>query len=199
MYKKFSLLFIAILICAIIISACGQDVSQQTGDWETYTNEVNGYSFDYPADCTFGQMPANCKEKPPEERPQECLCFLDNQNPDQVFLQAFLGDVKNLTLAGFYVSHYDSPVYDPPPGAELIPWLKEGFSELHDEIPGEPNFELDGVEAVKVSTPKSQMAGSYDDIYFFLNGKLFNIHMGEPDNEERKELYDQMLSTFRFD
>jgi len=112
MYKKFSLLVIAVLISAIITSACGQSRSQPTGEWKTYTNEVNGYSFNYPADCTFGQMPANCKEKPPEERPPECLCLLHNQNPDQVFLQAFLGDVENLILAGFHVSHYDSLVYN---------------------------------------------------------------------------------------
>jgi hypothetical protein len=192
-------IIITLLITTMVVSACGQSVSQPTGDWKTYTNEVNGYSFNYPADCTFGQMPVNCKEKPPEERPPECLCFLDNQNPDQVFLQAFLGDVENLTLAGFNVSHYDSPVYDPPPGAELITWLKEGFSELHDEIPGEPNMELDGVEAVKISTPKSPMAPSYDDIYIILNGKLFNIKFLDPDNSESKELYDQMLSTFRID
>lgn len=199
MYKKFSLLVIALLISAIITSACGQSGSQPTGEWKTYTNEVNGYSFNYPADCTFGQMPANCKEKPPEERPPECLCFLDNQNPDQVFLQAFFGDVENLTLAAIHVSHYDSPVYNPPPGTELIPWLKEGYSDMHEEIPDAPNMELDGVEAVKISTPKSPMAPSYDDIYFILNGKLFNIKFLDPDNSESKELYDQMISTFRFD
>ena len=192
-------IFITLFIIMTAVSACGQSMSQPTGEWETYNNEVNGYSFDYPADCTFGGMPANCKENPPEERPQECLCFLDNTNPDRVFLQAFLGDVENLSLAEFAVSHPETPVYNPPPGAELIPWLKGGFSELHEEIPDEPNMELDGIEAVRISTPKSEMAPSYDDIYFILNGKMFNIKLLLPDNEESAVLYDQMLSTFRID
>jgi hypothetical protein len=199
MDDKPKILFITLLITTLVVGACGQNMRQPTGDWETYKNEVNGYSFNYPADCTFGGMPRNCKENPPEERPPECLCFLDNKNPDRVFLQAFIGDVENLSLAVFAVSHPDSPVYNPPPGAELIPWLKEGFSELHKEIPDEPNMELDGIEAVRISTPQSEMAPSYDDIYFFLNGKMFNINLLEPDNKEIAVLYNQMLSTFRID
>ena len=126
-------------------------------------------------------------------------CFLDNKDPDRVFLQAFLGNVENLSLAEFAVSHPDTPVYNPPPGAELVPWLKEGLSELHEKIPVQPNMELDGIEAVRISTSRSEMAPSYDDIYLILNGKMFNIKLLEPDFEENAELYNQMLSTFRFD
>jgi hypothetical protein len=199
MNNKTNTLVVALVIFAIFAGACSQNGRQSTRPWNTYTNEVNGYSFNYPAECTFGQMPVNCKEKPPEERPPECLCFLDNQNPDQVFLQAFLGDVENLTLAGFSVSHYDSPVYNPPSGTELIPWIREEFAEMHDQIPSEPNMELDGVKAVRITTPKSPMASSYEDIYFILNGKLFKINLLDIDNTDNKKLYDLMLSSFQFD
>lgn len=199
MSSKTNKLIVALSILAILAGACSQNGSQSTRPWNTYVNEVNGYSFNYPAECTYGQMPPNCKEQPPEERPQECLCFLDNQNPDQVFLQAFLGDVENLTLAGFSVSHYDSPLYNPPGGTELIPWIREEFAEMHDQIPSEPNMELDGVKAVRITTPKSPMASSYEDIYFILNGKLFKINLLDIDNTDNKKLYDLMLSSFQFD
>lgn len=54
-------LFITLLIITIVVGACGQSMSQPASDWETYKNEVNGYSFNYPTDCTFGGMPENCK------------------------------------------------------------------------------------------------------------------------------------------
>ena len=52
-----------------------------TADWPVYENAVLGYSFKYPSGCFFGPMPADCKGNPPEERPPECLCFLDSENP----------------------------------------------------------------------------------------------------------------------
>ncbi len=45
-----------------------------------------------PVDCFIGRMPVYCKASPPEERPHECLCFLDGENPDQVRFNAFTGE-----------------------------------------------------------------------------------------------------------
>ena len=63
-----------------------------TEDWPVYENEAFGYSFKYPSECFFGPMPADCKQSPPEERAPECLCFLDAEDPWEVYLQAFVGD-----------------------------------------------------------------------------------------------------------
>ncbi|MEA3440145.1 MAG: hypothetical protein U9R58_07670 [Chloroflexota bacterium] len=114
-------------------------------------------------------------------------------------MQAFLGEADALTLAGFNVDHYDSPVFNPPPGTELTAWLESEFSQMHAEIPDESNFELDGIPAVRLYTPGSPMAPSYEDIYIILDGKLFNIKMLEIDNEDNKKLYEQILGSFQIE
>ncbi len=170
---------------------------RETADWETYINEKYEYSFKYPDNCFYGPMPVYCKQSPPEERPPECLCFLNGENPDSVFLQAFTGEKDNLTLADFSVFHsvfVDS--YSPPAGTDLVSWLKEKFP--YQDVPDEINTEIDGILAVKVYTPFSGMAYSQEDIYFIKSDKLFRISMLDVDNENNRELYNKILSTFKF-
>ena len=185
-----------LVLGVVIISSCSGASGKPTDDWNTYKNERYGYSFMYPPDCYYGPMPSDCKEKPPEERRAECLCFLDGENPDNVFLQAFLGDGDQLTLAGFSVSHYDSPLYNPPPDIELIHWIKGVLSEMYELIRDESNHEISGIPAVRIYSPQSPMAPSFEEIYYFQNDKIFRINMLDVDNEDNKELYDQILSTF---
>jgi len=170
-------------------------------NWKTYRNEKYGYFFKYPLDCFYGPMPVYCKEKPPEERPPECLCFLDGENPDRVFLQAFTDEKDNLTLATFEVTHYNTSLYNPPPGTDLIEWLKEKFAS-YKNIPDKPNTEIDEIPAVRVYEPGGAEGTaawfSGEDIYFIKNDMLFIISMLDVDSESNKELYDQILSTFKF-
>ena len=153
----------------------------------------------YPTDCFYGRMPSDCKGKPPEERRAECLCFLDDENPDNLFMQAFLGDGENLSLATFTVSHYDSGVFNPPPGTDLASWINENYSEMFEDIPEEPNMVIGGVPAVRLYSPQSPMAPSYEDIWFFHNDILFQINILDVDIQSNRELYDQLLSTFRLE
>ena len=196
MNNKISAISLLLIIGVVIISGCSGASGKTTDDWNTYKNEKYGYSFMYPSDCFFGPMPSDCKEKPPEERRLECLCFLDSENPDDVRMQAFLGDGDHLTLAGFSVSHYDTPAYNPPQGTELINLIKENYSEMFEDIPDEPNMDINGIPAVRILSPQSPMAPSYLDIYYLQNDLLFRINMLDVDNEDNKELYDQILSTF---
>lgn len=196
--KTYALLLL-LTLGVVIISGCREAPAEPTADWNTYKNEKYGYSFLYPTDCFYGPMPSDCKEKPPEERRAECLCFLDGENPNNVFMQAFLGDGDQLTLAGFTVSHQASPVFNPPEGTELISWIKENYSEMFEDIPDGPNLEIGGISAVRLYSPKSPMAPSYVDIYYLHNDMLFKINMLEVDNEDNQKLYDQILSTFSFE
>ena len=196
MKGKLSTISILLIIGVVMICSCSGATAESTADWNTYKNDKYGYSFMYPSDCFFGPMPSDCKEKPPEERRLECLCFLDSENPDVVFMQAFLGDGDQLSLAGFFVSHYDTPAYNPPQGTELINWIKGEFSEMSEAVPEESNFEISGVPAVRIYSPQSPMAPSYVNIYYLQNDILFRINMLDVNNEVNKELYEQMLSTF---
>jgi len=172
---------------------------EPTADVSIYTNEKYGYTFLYPADCYFGQMPGDCKEKPPEERRAECLCFLDYTNPDRTFLQAFLGDSDQLSLAGFVVSHHDTPVFNPPQGMDLARWINKNFSDMFEDIPDEPNMDLNGVPAVRVVYPRSPQSPGFESIYFLHEDLLFEIQLLSVDIEDNVELYDQILSTFRLE
>ena len=179
-----------------MISGCSGVPTKLGEDWKFYKNETYGYSFMYPSDCFFGPMPSDCKDKPPEQRRSECLCFLDTTNPDNVFMQAFLGEGDHLTLAILTISHYDTPVFNPPAGIELIAWLKVNFSGIFETIPDEANLQISGLPAVRLHSPQSPMAPSYDEIYYMQNGVLFRINMLDIDNETNSDLYRQILSTF---
>jgi hypothetical protein len=170
-----------------------------TEDWPVYENKVLGYSFKYPSSCLFGPMPANCKQSPPEERAPECLCFLDAENPDEVHMQAFLGDPdEGLRGVPFSVVHYDSWAFHPPAGVDVISWLNDQWSYLSEYIPSEPNAIIDEVRAVWVSVPGSPMAPSSDEIYVIWNDLLISIRMLDMDADMHREFYEQILSTFQF-
>ena len=211
-YTKLAILKDDSLICEKVITASlhkscleyfeGNDkkdeTKDETADWKSYKNKKYGYSFKYPKDCFYGPMPKYCKQKPPEERPAECLCFLDGENQDSVFIQSLTKDKDKFALATFSIFHPDSSYYNTSADTDLIEWLKKNFSELHKSIPDEPNMKIDGIDAVKIYTPFSGQAGSAEDIYFIKNGKLLHIYIIEVDNAENRKLYDQILSTFKF-
>jgi len=177
---------------------CGklEIIIDPTADWNSYTSEKYSYSFKYPTNCLYGPLPGYCKQKPPEERSQECRCYLNGENPDSVSLGTFTGTKSDLTGASFVISHYFTNPYNPPVGTELVGWLKEKFS--YQEIPDEINTEIDGIPAVKVYTSQSPMAFSQEDIYFIKNDELFSISILDVDNKDNKELYNKILATFKF-
>lgn len=199
--KITKLLFcLVFILTACLLVSCRGDGSDATADWEVYENHALGYSIRYPVGCTFGPMPGNCKGYPPEDRPPECLCFLDSANPNEVFMQAFLEKPDGeLTLASLAIMQFHPDAHNPQEGTDLASYLEDQFPELPGEIPSEPNVEVGGVSAVRVYTPGSPQAPSYEEIYFIRDGKLFVIRLIDVDSQENRELYDKMLSTMQFE
>jgi len=189
MRRKLSTLGLVFILSALIVSGCAQP-KDEIADWKTYTSE-HGYSLRYPPDCTFGPMPGHCKEKPPEERPLECLCVLNAQDPDRVHLQAFTGEKEDLKGAAFAV---DRTVFRPPPGTDLIEYVREKYPHF-EEIPNEPNAKVGGIAAVRLYTPRSPMAPSCEEIFFIKDGKFFRIFMHDVDEEVNREFYDRISSS----
>lgn len=168
-------------------------------DWLEYFNAELGYSFKYPAGCSFGPVAADCKQSPPEERPLECLCSLNAEDPNVVSLESFLGNPEEgLTGVPFIVQHYDTPAYNPPEGEEWIPWINKNYSFLSEDIPDEPNLTLGGLPAVRIYTPGSPQAYAAENIFVLKEGKLIKIYMIDVDVEEHREYFENILATFQF-
>ena len=171
----------------------------QAADWQEYINAELGYSFKYPAGCSFGPMGADCKQSPPEERPLDCLCFVNAEDPYVVVLQSFLGNPEEgLTLVPLIVQYHDTPAYNPPEGEEWIPWIHNKWAYLSEDIPDEPNLTLGGHPAVRIYTPGSPQAYAAENIFVLKDGKLIHITMIDVDIEEHRALYETILSTFQF-
>ncbi|MFC2043452.1 membrane lipoprotein lipid attachment site-containing protein [Chloroflexota bacterium] len=170
-----------------------------TTGWPEYVNADFGYSFKYPADCSFRPMAADCKQKPPEERSPECLCFLNAENPNEVLMQSFVGNAEEgFTLVTFSVTYYDTPAFNPPEGEELTSWLNIQWSYLSEDMPVEPNLIIDGLPAASIYTPGSQQAFASENIFVIKDGKLIQIYMIDVDVEEHREIYENILATFQF-
>ena len=71
-----------LIILTILLFGCGTttELAPDSDEWKTFTNEQFGYSFEVPAFCYEGPLPGDCKQSPPEERPEECLCRVSVQN-----------------------------------------------------------------------------------------------------------------------
>ena len=180
---------------------CGElektEMEYATEDWEVYTNEEHGYSLKYPTDCFYGPLQGYCKQSPPEERSQECLCYFNAEDPNDVSLGTYTGTKSDLTGASFIVFHsVYVDHYTPPAGTDLVEWVEENYS-YYEGIPDEMNMGIDGIPAVSVYTPKSPMAWSQEDIFFIKDGKVFKISMLDVDNEDNRALYDKIIFTFK--
>jgi hypothetical protein len=186
---------LGLLLIALTLSSCATMVAQADDGWETYTNETHGYSLSYPGGCTVGPLPAHCKASPPEERPDECMCFLNAETPDQLMLQTFIGEKDSLTLATFLIFQGATPEFSPPADAELIPWMEEHFSNRYEELPKEPNIDIGGIPAARIHTPGSPGAYAYDEVYFIKDTALYMISMVDVENEHNRELYGKILGS----
>ena len=198
--NNFKVIFLfVVMVMAFALAGCQAGEAAATRDWELYENHALGYSVKYPKDCTFGPMPSGCKGYPPEERPPECLCFLNATNPNEVFLQMFVkNEVGELNLASFSVVQFDPNAHSPADGTDVAAYVEENFPELPGEVPAESNAEIGGVAAARVYNPGSPQALSYEQIYFIRDGKLFVIMLGDGDREEIREFYETLLGTLGF-
>ena len=163
--------------------------------FQEYTNQEYGYSFSIPSSCILGPTPSECKQVPPEEREESCLCFLNTDNPNEVSFQTFTGPKDDLVGATLSIFHFSTKPYNPPSEVDLIDWLKQEFS--YQDIPDEVNFKIDDIDAVKVYAPQSQGAFSQENIYFIIEGKLFNLGMIDVDDANNRKLYDSIINSFK--
>jgi hypothetical protein len=197
MKLKLSIL-VSILSLLALVNTFGTTHSKAALNWKTYENKKFGYSFEYPAHCNIGPLPGECKQNPPEELSEDCLCFLNGEDPNNVYLQTFQGDQsQGLTLSSISIRHSEtSPAFNPPPDADLVTWVEKNFSQMYIGTPEKANIEIDGIPALLISVPPTPSSYSYQDVLFINHDRLFLITMSNFYNKENQALYNHMLSTF---
>lgn len=199
MKQNASLYLLIILLMTVMLAGCEGLESNNTSDWETYQNHASGYSIKYPSDCTFGELPPHCKEKPPEKRTPECLCFLNSYNSNEVFMQNIIENPDGMfSVAGLSIVQFHPSTYSPDEDTSLTQFLEENFPDLAELIPQNPNYEIAGIPAVRVDTPGSEQFYSYAEIFLIHDGKLFLISIGDVDNDSNKQFYETVLDSIEF-
>jgi len=189
------------MIIAILIAGCGTATEADTGsdEWKTFTNEQFGYSFEVPAFCYEGPLPGDCKQSPPEEQPEECLCFVDGTDPEFVSFQKFTITSEETSLATIWIMSPDTRAYSPAEGADLVSFIQQEWSDMGlGELPDEPNLDLDGLHAVSLLIPQSQGGAAAQEVFFFKENRLFRITMIDNLVESNMNLYEHFLESFTF-
>jgi len=175
-----------------------EDNIVESEEWKTFTNEQYGYSFDVPASCYEGPLLGACKQSPPEERPEECLCFINGANPDSVMFQNFTIASEGVSLATFSIMSSDTAPFSPPEGTDLISFVLQEFSEMYPEIPSESNIELGEFPALRISIAGSPGVTDYQEIFFIKENRLFKISLIDTLNKSNLAIYDRILESFTF-
>lgn len=193
--SNISLLMI-ILVLAAACSTAGEP-AQGSEATKTFTNEQFGYSFEVPEFCTEGPLPADCKQVPPEERPEECLCHVDGTDPQFVAFQKFTLTGDETSLATIWILSPDTQAYSPGEDADLISFIQQEWSEMGlGELPDEPNMDLDGLPAVSLLIPQTQGGAAAQEVLFIKDNRLFRITMVDNLDENNVQLYEDFLASF---
>ena len=190
-----------LIILTILLFGCGTttELAPDSDEWKTFTNEQFGYSFEVPKFCYEGPLPGDCKQSPPEERREECLCHIDGTDPEFISFQKFTITDEETSLGTIWILSPDTWAYSPDEGADLVSFIKQEWSEMGlGEIPAEPNLELNGLPAVSLLIPQSQGGAAAQEVFFIKENRLFRITMVDNLQASNVELYEDFLDSFTF-
>ena len=190
-----------LIILTILLVGCGTatELDSDSDEWKTFTNEKFGYSFEVPAFCYEGPLPGDCKQAPPEERSEECLCHVDGTDPEFVTFQKFTITSEETSLATILIMSPGTLAYSPDEGTDLVSFIQQEWSDMGlGELPDEPNLDLDGLQAVSLLIPQSQGGAAAQEVFFIKENRLFRITMIDNLVESNMELYEHFLESFAF-
>lgn len=155
-------------------AACPASSADDTADWKTYTNKVSGYSLKYPAD-EFVQLVC-----PGEEKDYFYLIKRSNQKEDIV-------NMPTCARGGRYSVEITAklPSSDSLKSNEYVDVVKDTI--VVDDMNGE-----------KYTFTKTNTPSPYPDWYTILvfNNENLEIYF---DDKSMEDIFDRILSTFRFE
>jgi hypothetical protein len=198
MSKKMKISMLVFITVLFAGCSTATEVDTESEEWKTFSNDQYGYSFEVPAFCFEGPLLGECKQSPPEERAEECLCFVDGNNPDSVTFQNITITNEGFPLASISITSPDTPAYSPAEGADLVSFIQQEWSWMDlEELPDEPNLDLDGLPAISMAIAASQGGVATQEIFFIKENKLFNISMVTNPNK-KMAYYEHFLESFEF-
>ncbi len=138
--------------------------------WETYTNEVLGYSFSYPAEAEI----------------------ITNDEP----LKSLNISGTGMGNEFWGIAHPSDRVeYRPPVGTDLYQWLTDHYLLGEERMPDE---QIAGTTAIHFRHARSPQSPADDRYYFAHSGQLFMILIGHSSETEDWELNNRFLQSFQF-
>jgi hypothetical protein len=195
MSKKINILVLILVL--IVIASCSSAGEQGGEPMKTIAVEEFDFSFMVSEACFEGPLPGDCKQHPPEERPEECLCFVDTTNPQMVNYQKFDLTGENTRMASISIISPDTPAFSPGEDDDLVQFIKQEWSYLDlEDLPETPNLDLDGVPAVSLLIPPTQGGAASQEVFFIKDARLFNISMLSNLDPVNAQLYEDFLDTF---
>jgi hypothetical protein len=199
MSKKMKISMLVFITVLFAGCSTATEVDTESEEWKTFSNDQYGYSFEVPAFCFEGPLPGECKQSPPEERAEECLCFVDGTNPDSVMFQNITIANEGFHMASISITSPDTPAYSPAEGADLVSFIQQEWSWMDlEELPDEPNLDLDGLPAISIAIAASQGGAAAQEIFFIKENKLFKITMINNLDERNMAFYEHFLESFEF-
>jgi hypothetical protein len=93
------------------------------------------------------------------------------------------------------VTYPDSDFYHPPEGQDLALWIANHLPH-YDAI--DPEVELGGTPAVRVTTEASPQAYGMDEFYVVNDGQLFRIAFIHAQGQQDWDLYSRFLQGLSF-
>jgi len=170
----------------------GSDFSD-TANWKTYTNKKYHYSFKYPQEYDYSP----CDEKNPCKYGQ----VYEKDGGDETWLN---GATKSQGWPYINIMHYDNESYTLPEKTKFYDWLQQKLGWSKDNAPKDFNHSIatekgDPKKAMRVNIPQTPQAYARDEIYFEVNGKIFQIQLSDSNKVPAQEFYSLWLKTFRME
>jgi hypothetical protein len=101
-------------------------------------------------------------------------------------------------MASISITSPDTPAYSPAEGADFVSFIQQEWSWMDlEELPAEPNLDLDGLPAISMAYVGSQGGASAQEIFFIKENKLFIITMATNPNK-KMAFYEHFLESFAF-
>lgn len=174
MWSGLVLIVVIGLIIAIYFIFLKNDRTDTTSqnNWKTYTNEIHGFSFQYPPEVTV------VVDEPKRE--------VDLKGP-------MLDSGKEWPR--FYIANYTGDDYHPPEGTDLKEWITEklGYEEFaEDRI-------IAGENAVHITTVRNIHDDQIERYYFLKNGQIFQADILNTDGKVDWDIYNKFLDSITFD